>query len=78
MYCKRQEGRTYNAYMSISMKMVCLCTIAKIKAKAILEAVACSLKGTKDRFDHSLLSECALVTLWLLKMFLIQDLMLIL
>lgn len=35
--------------------MVHLCTISKVKAKAISEAVVCSLKSTKDRFGHSLL-----------------------
>lgn len=41
--------------MSISMKMGHLCTISIVKAEAITEAVVCSLKGTKDRFGHSLL-----------------------
>lgn len=35
------------------MKVVHLCTISK--AKSISEAVVCFLKGTKDRFGHSLL-----------------------
>lgn len=39
--------------LSINAKMVHHCTISKVKA--ISGAVICSLKGTKDRFGHSLL-----------------------